>query len=551
MSTGRNRKSYGEDYRTQVNYSPTPEHQKVMAQGNIQVQRAMSPQTNQLLEMLGKDRPEYKQITDKIEKKKLEEQEKLIDYYVETLRSENNDEAVSAAQAGKRFPETVPSIRMTIAETMGKRHARQFYAKVQQEILTREDLKDPDARAQFLRESHAEFMRTRAGGDPFYLNGAFNKGNALFEQFEHSIIAQRSKEQTSLLIEEYQEDQGAILRDPGLTQSEKTQGLLSLDATHAKKNVMSDEVRRDVGVDTVIKVARAEGRPELLDTIPGRYRTVENNAKIEQAREQLNSSNMTKMRHKWAQDDRDKAERLFEDKTAMLQQYIESGSIDPAKAGVDRNGNPCPDRFAFASQLMGSAHVDAVTSAAQSQQVRDDILSGYTLGGQQMSTEQLRASILSRQDLNPQDKLAILKDLPELQRGYNLLNSPEIREAFSMHLAPVISDSNAMVAIRLERMFGKQWRMSLTRMWEGEFRAAYTAHRETHGQWPVGIDAYNIREKILDKMQKLLEEKTDIRGMGGGRTQGPTPRPPTENPEQPTAPPQEPRGRRTPAKFTD
>lgn len=333
---------------------------------------------------------------------------------------------------------------------------------------------------------------------------------------------------------------GSLFTDDG------SEAPLRPDVERLRQHFMSEDQRyRSINGDTpytrqksknalitaAIAIATNKRDVETLRAIPQGILTQDEKDKLDTAK--TNISNMIWQdysRQKAMRDDaRAEEERAF--KNAAVTRFYKTGAIDPDKDAMDANGVIDFTRRDYLIALQKSSSIPEHVSNRNMIVLENDLMDAGTTGnyqallgessrlgqrvsqGYQPTIAELADEINDREDLRPEEKIALQKKLPELMRGAALLQSPEIERAFRDELGldmELALKNEALGQVILMRVPTVQ--ADIRRIFFNEVRAGFKSSIDGGKGIPRGEAERQIYERAAAKARATWERVLKSRG---------------------------------------
>jgi len=513
--------------RVQVGYNPGAEALQTTASPNIQAVKAQydprSSSAFQLAEALGKAQPILDKFNDTYERDRaLKQQEQMLklDNYKTQIVTDNNG-PVSEAQVGARFPETVPVVRMRIAEGAGAEHGKKIIQPVIDESMADANLQnDTAARAEFIKKKRAEIFGSIPAGNEFYASGAVAAMDKELGQYENQW-----QRQTATYHKEVQSKDFSGKVVEALGSADPGKAIEALDANWKVSSSLNNFDRNKLVVETVTQQAYATDNPALLDKVPTRFLNAETSAKIQQAKLQITQIRIGKVRDASFLEGKQREDATRGAKTDIVSKLAKGEAIDP---GVYRGD---PDAFNYAMSMKDAGRLPDVQSVSNATRIRTAVLNGSTVGS--MNQNQVIDQIMNNPAINPKEKQALIADVPKLMEGMILLKDEGVQVAMSTRIDARLKVLEGSTNAKIQSMItGGNLRAQAMKVFEQGLQSGFTAYFETNKAWPTGTDKRNIIREETEKTERLIEELTRI----GTQATPAAPAAPTRGgPMQPTA----------------
>lgn len=524
--------------RVQVGYNPGAEALQTTASPNIQAVKAQydprSSSAFQLAEALGKAQPVLDKFNDTYDRNRALEQQaqmlKLDNYKTQIVN--DNQGPVSEAQVGARFPDTVPVVRMRIAEGAGAEHGKKVIQPIIDEIMADANLQnDNDARRAFITKKRGEIISGIPAGNEFWASGAIGAIDKELGQYENQWQRQAANYGKEVQSKDFS---GKVV--DALGQADPGKAIEALDATWKASSSLNNIDRNKLVVETVTQQAYATDNPALLDKIPTRFLNAETSAKIQQSRLQIQQIRIGKVRDAQFLEGAQREEATRGAKTDIVGKLAKGEQIDPGQY----RGNP--EAFSFAMNMKDAGRLPDVQSVSNATRVRTAILNGSTVGS--MNQNQVIDQIMSNPAINPKEKQALIADVPKLMEGMLILKDEGVQVAMSTRIDARLKVLEGSTNAKIQSLItGGNLRAQAMQVFEQGLQGSFTAYFEDNKQWPTGKAKQDIIRVETEKAERLIEELTRIgtqatpAAPAAPTRGGPTPAPtrPSANKPAPTA----------------
>ncbi|MBX6334645.1 hypothetical protein IRY61_04895 [Candidatus Saccharibacteria bacterium] len=453
----------------------------------------------------------------------LKEQQMKLPAYVEQIKRDYGTGKITAVQVGEIFPETVPTIRARIAQALGEEWGRQQMKRIVDEVLTNENLRlNTEARREFIERRRAELFAEIGGGNDFYEAGAIAAFEKELNAHELNWQRETAAYHMDLMGKQWQREVVERLAEGG------PEALLELDEEWKHTGGLNNQTRNALLVDAVAQVAYEQDNPELLDKIPQRFLNRETKltiadykAKIENFRWNQYSRQMQMLNHQ-------REESIREAKKEILRRLHEGEELNPGEF------RDIPEAEDYLNSVIGRPRVNPLKSAAAAQGLRTAILQSATTGrirGIELDSDrfnegQIINMILEDRDLNHEDALKLINEVPKLLEGISLLRDDDVRQQLNDRLRPHLDQLNASLPSVLERALGGRSLHGVAiQFFQDELRRSFNAYYETENDWPRGFKRLELIEQAIQKTEDLiykmqqpeyLKQKVEERGANSG-----------------------------------
>ena len=163
------------------------------------------------------------------EEQKTNEQRLKIPAYLEQIKRDWKGGKIDAVQVGELFPETVPTIRMAIAEAYGERSGTDAFSKVIEAVNNNEELRfDTDKRKAFIEGERKRLFAEIGGDNDFYSSGFVSAFDKQVASWDLGWQRQTADKHMEVLGDKFNEDAFNAFMNGG------ADALLQVDATWDK-----------------------------------------------------------------------------------------------------------------------------------------------------------------------------------------------------------------------------------------------------------------------------------------------------------------------------
>lgn len=469
------------------------------------VQVVADPNSNpafQLAASLGAAGPALDRFQETYERRKLQDQLLKVDAYKERFKADNTSGAVSAAQVGKLFPETVPTIRARIAEGAGFDYGRTLIQPALETVLKDDAIRlDSTARAAYLKQQREQIIGGLQGDD-FYKSGAIRAIDAELKTYENTWQQQTATYHNEIQAKDFRGKVTEVF-SANTDAASVTTALEALDAQWKASSSLNNLERNKLVIDEVTKLAFAADNPAMLDLIPQRFLNTESKAELKQAKVAIQTKRITDFRNEQYLIGVERDNAVRQGKLDMIGSVIDGKPVDPATYRSN------PELFAFAMEMKDVSRLPEVQSVASAQKIRTSILDGSTMSG--MDQNQVVSLILNDKTVNPKEKKALIDEVPKLLEGRLAMDDPMVKNVIDLRINPALqalerSTNSAIMRI----MTGENLRGQAIRMFEVGVRNAFEAYYQDNQRWPTGKAKLDIIEAQTEKAELYIAKRTKI-----------------------------------------
>lgn len=489
----------------QAGYDPGAEALRPTVTPNFQMVQPQSTESRlsqnkafQLADALGSANATLQKYNEKIEAEKADQQARKIPWYVEQFKKDNVSGAVTQAQVRERFPETVPVIAARIAESMGNDAGDEAFKPVIQKILEDDSLRlNTEARNNYIQEYKQNLMSGLDGkGNDFYAAGFVRAIDAAHKQYENQFSQETAKYQQKIQEDAFTKDISKAFLNGG--------NIEDIDSAYGSSSSIDNITRKKLIVKTVADLAFYHDDPSMLDKIPAKYLNAELKGNIQEAKAKVQSQRMSNFNFARGIEAYQREQNLRKNKTDMITEVMNGGTIDPAKYRDD------PESFNFALSVKDAPRLPDATSSANAEKLRQSILVDSTVGNTG-STESFIDAVLNSNGLNPVDKSKLISEMPKLVEGNLAMKDDAVGSALSLRITPRLEALEKSTNATIQTLIsGRNLRAEVMGTFDRGIRDAFKAEYEDTGQWPKGHRKLELIDKQVEKAEKQLENLTRI-----------------------------------------
>lgn len=503
--------------RVQVGYDPRAEALQTTAAPNIATEQArFDPRDNsafRLAEALGKAQPVIDQFNEDWERKKMQEQLLKEGFYKQQFMNDKDGGAVTAAQVGERFPETVPIVRARVAEGVGQERGKEAVQSLINDINNNADLiTDSAKRSEYIKQKKAELLAQTAKNNPgneFFISGFSNAVDRELNQWENGW-----QRKTNEYYKEVQSKDFSSKVVDALSSADPQKALTDLDAAWKSSSSLDNITRNQLVIDTVTKQAFASDDPSMLDKIPTRFLNAETRAAVAKTKLQIQEARMTTVRNAQTLQNYQREEQTRNAKIEMINQVAGGGEVNPA---LYRNN---PDAFNFALSMKDAGVIPDAVSQANVQKVRTAILNGATTAG--LDQNQTIDQVLANRNINPKDRAELVKEIPKLIEGTIAMNDDMVKSVYTTRIGPQLESLERSPNQKIASVVsGQNLRGNAVKLFDNEIRTRFSDYYEEHGKWPTGAAKRQIVDAAVDKSEAFIQQQIKIGGSVSGEAATP------------------------------
>ena len=489
-------------------FNPGQEAVTVTARPDLQTVQARNDpngSVNSLIAALGSDSTQRNlaEFNHSYEVKKTTDQMGKLDYYSQTFEQDNKSGAVSQAQLKARFPEMVPVIAARVAESIGKKRGAADIAPIIEKINSDDNLRlDTKARTEYIAAEREKLFKTITPGNEFYAAGVVSAMDRSFQEQELKWQGQTAAYHTAVQLETFS---GEVQQ--ALGSADPKTALEALDTTYGTSSSLNPLERNKAVVNTAIAMAAAGDDTSILAAVPQRFLNIHSKAELAKTSIAIDTQRWAKYQRGQAleADRREETDRLG--KLEILSTLGKGAEVNPA------NYMRSPALHDFAVKMMETPKVSEAASKSAVLSFRTSLLATGNVKALGSVSDLTGAVFALRGQVNPKDLGALVDEIPKLMEGQVLMNTPEIRRAYTDHISSRLDDLAKSPVSQIATMLGAgNLRGNAASMFESEIRSRFEAYYNdpaTKGQWPTGTPARLIVADAVTATTASIDKKLD------------------------------------------
>lgn len=372
--------------------------------------------------------------TPNMEKQQMEK----LKWYTAQFTKDKETGAVTATQVKEMFPELVPTVAARIAQATGEQEAKQWAQDQVQDILQNDQIRLNSAERRAYLDNIRKQAFEKTGGEDFYGTGFLEQVDRTLNEFETTWMRETATYHQELQKNSFSDAVVNTLKNGG--------DLMALDDEWKQSSSLNNIERNKIVVDSVVSQAVAESNVKLLDSIPTRFLNAESKAELAKVGQQIEAAKYSEFVRAKEIAEFQRSQSIRSGKAAILQRLVSGDAVNPA------DYYKTPELYEYALRLNSQPTLDATYSTRNAASVRSKLLQAGTTGSftqafeadpeflydfrqdQDVTEDKLRDHIMSRSDLNPNDKQKLIDDIPTLMGGVNLLRDQEVTAYFDSNL---------------------------------------------------------------------------------------------------------------------
>ena len=429
----------------------------------------------------------------------MKEQEMKLPAYIEQIKRDYGTGKITAAQVGEIFPEMVPTLRYRVAQAIGEEWGKERMNQVVEEILADENLRlNTEARKEYIERRRAELFSELGGDNEFYTAGAISAFDKALAAHELNWQRETAAYHIEMMKRQWQNE--VVER----FDKEGPDGLLALDAEWKVSGGLNNETRNALLVEAVAQLAYERDDPSILDRIPTRFLNRESKAQIAEYKTRIENTRWSLYTRAVQMQNQAREEEIRNKKTEVLQRFYNGEQIKP---GEYRH---LPEVEDYVNQILTRPRVNPVESKANAGRLRTRILEAASTGdlshlgitGDLFNEEALITLIQENPNLNPQDAVELINELPKLLEGISLLRDDDVRQQLNDRLRPHLDQLRASLPATLERALGgRSLYGEAMKFFQDDLRRSFLAYYEEKGTWPKGFEKRDLIEAALRRTE--------------------------------------------------
>ena len=269
--------------------------------------------------------------------------------------------------------------------------------------------------------------------------------------------------------------------------SAPTNAVAATDASFGATSSISDPRRIAIGVKAIIDDAKARNDPSSLDNIPSNWSAIpQYGDQIAVAKQEIARNQNETLRNAHEAQAYAEQQTLLKNQTQILSDNAAGKTINP-------NVYTDAASHAFAVQIRAEGRNDPTESAAVRANLEQKLMGYGTLdtpwwdasGGANKPRDMVNR-IMTNPGLTPQDKQAMLAQVPVYAAGVNLISDPQVSDAYNRMAGADLKQYLGTLTGKLGKMFGSDPISTLRDQFDGHLRDEVTSYIQDHGVPPVG-----------------------------------------------------------------
>lgn len=447
------------------------------------------------------------------------EQMAKLRYYTELFMKDKETGGVTAAQVKKVLPELVPTVAAKIADVTGKLEARKWVEGEIQGILEDDSVRlNTSARQEAIQGIRAKAMGVIGSQEnDFYGDGFLKQLDASLGQYEVTWLQETAKHHEDVMKEGLSNEVLDTIMSGG--------DVSAIDSVYKNSSMLDNKERKEVIFKTYLDYAYAAGDMDVLDKIPNKFLNAEYKADIMKAKLQIQDMKWDQFRKTKELDKFVRTREIRQGKINGLEIFVRDGYVDPSPF---RNQ---PQVYDYLTALNRQPRVRDAESTATATKLRTYVQAAGTTGdwvkafandpglatafkaNEDVSMEALIDHVSGRTDLNPEEKMAFIRDIPRLMEGVNWMRDPDTTAVYRT-VEKELTDYLSSIPGGVLKKMNTTPRSQLESVFYTTLRSGMNNFADEHdGKLPIGQE----KEKIVDKANQAAEKyltgvKADFKG---------------------------------------
>ena len=473
----------------------------------------------QLADALSSLNPVLQEWGSRRHEQKTNEQRLKIHAYLEQIKHNWKSGKITAVQVGEMFPETVPAIRMAIAEAYGERSGTDAFSKVIEAVNNNEELRfDTDKRKAFIEGERKRLFAEIGGDNDFYSSGFVSAFDKQVASWDLGWQRQTADKHMEVLGDKFNEEAFSAFMNGG------ADALLQVDATWDKTGGLHRTTRNKIVVDRFTQEAYDRGDPSILDRLPARFLNSTTKEALSKGKAQLEQ----KMRSDWSFGKQlEDYNRQEQTRQGMIQIYRDAAS---GKQIDLRQYIENPELMRVADEVRTrNYHTTPPASAARKTQITQAIVLGSTFGDlrhlginrSDFTLDGISKAIMADTVLTTQDTAEILDNLPKLMQGSVIMNDPSVKYVYDTIIKPQLDVADKTVISRMNNALGGNTSVHVkaNEMFQRSvYNQAHADFAKT-GEWPQHHRLIEIAQQAGREANNWLIYYTDIANVDAVKAQ--------------------------------
>jgi len=469
--------------------------------------------------------------------KKTKEQEQKLEYYVNAFKDSQETGAVTAAQVGEVFPETVPIIRSRISELVGGKQAMSDLSPFLEEFANNENLKYDEAGFNaWINNTKTSLLESVAGnGDDFFIGGYSTKLNNQFAAMEVQARNERAAYQQTLQEQGFGDELDALFKVHETKDIDgewvnfigpiEQQQLKQLDEKWKNSSGLDNVKRNEIIVDRFTEAAYTFNDPDILLNIPKWAVNSKTKSDIEETRIKITKLRQANWTHKNAVREQERKDNIRAGKATVNSLFVD-GKLDTSEniQKVLFNYRDQPEVTEFILKNINTSLIPTEESQRNARQLELSFVeSAWVLDSDNiaMTKQSMLDFIYDSPNINASDKAALADKIDDIRAGLDIANDPQVKAGFTTYIKPQLT---ALFQKPGFKLYGLSGSTEVTRVYYNTvMESVQEFMAENGGSAPTA----NMINKIIDaavdeaniKITKLLTIENTSENISNARQQ--------------------------------
>tara|TARA_X000001382_G_scaffold130606_1_gene126105 strand:- start:5569 stop:7140 length:1572 start_codon:yes stop_codon:yes gene_type:complete len=436
------------------------------------------------------------------------------------IKKESAGKKINAVKIKELVPEASETTSMAIAEFMGNNQAKvdanNFIERLRNE--------EPDIfnnKVELDKRVLAERKRLsdmHQGAD-FYQSGVLQGFDAVISQNNSAWTAKRAQFQ---LGEAKKYMYGEVYRNlqiNGAKAFEKGGAIDQLDNKNKRVSPLNNAEMKQQIVDATIELAINNKDTEILTKLPKKYWSGETAGRLQDTTNKINKLKLSEYTAKKHADQYARKEKLRNSKNEIMKNHIEG-----KPTVIDKKDPNYFELQNYRLTIQNTALIPKANSVAVSTKLESAILTNASEGGDMSnihsslsdgaSESDVIDHILSRNDLHPEEKTALIAKVPILFEGANLVFSTEVNRNYDVGIKEELAEFMKSAFAGANKALGIRTQSVVKNVYYNTIRNQVKAFIETNNKIPKGAEFLKIMEaadtKASDSLKRFVLEAGGI-----------------------------------------
>ena len=436
------------------------------------------------------------------------------------IKEESKNNKINSVKIKELVPEASDTTSMAIAEFMGSNQAK-IDANNFIERLRNEEPDIFNNKVELDKRILAERKRLsdmHQGAD-FYQSGVLQGFDAVINQNNSAWTAQRAQFQ---LGEAKKYMYGEVYRNlqiNGANAFEKGGAIDQLDNKNKRVSPLNNAEMKKQVVDATIELAINNKDTDILTKLPKKYWSGDTASRLQDTTNKINKLKLSQFTARKQAEQYQRKENLRNSKNEIMKKHMEGETIvldskDPNYFELEN----------FRTSLVDVSIIPQYKSVAVSTKLESSILTNASEGGDMSkihssldadaSESDVIDHIMSRTDIHPREKTALIAKVPTLFEGANLVFSTEVNRNYDVGIKEELAEFMKSAFAGKNKALGIRTQSVVKNVYYNTIRQQVKAYIETKNKVPKGDDFLTIMEiadkKAGDSLKRFILEAGGI-----------------------------------------